>query len=228
MLKQNRTLEARSDDESMMRCFMGSQRSLMAEDNYTDDRAKLIIESELTNTKFVLVHGTVICVKEVLSMVNEEQHKRVLDKINAKLAHQQSNGEQSGDEDIKVLLEEVNHNTMHNSPGLPSTAESTPPRSLGQSPLQPLRDHNHNDNSGDDWLVSSIKVDDNGKGGGGNGGEDGGDDQPGTPTRAGGGDREDGNAYVGEFTLVNSRNFDVKKFPGKPRSNLSYMDFNDN
>ena len=198
----------------------------MIVEKYTDEQAVYIIQGEANNKRSVMVGGSVVCVKEALSSIDAEQFKRVVAIINAQKVQQPT-----GDEDVDVLLNNFNHNTVGNSPGRPSLAESTPPRILGQPPRRPFHnrdDNDHDDEGIDDLLMSVVPVDGNGSGDGGNGGGDDGDGRPGAAIRRYGEDREDGSAYIGEFTLVNSRNFDVKRFSPESGSNSCYMEFNDN
>ena len=228
-LAQMRTLAARLNDENLMHCCIGFQRSLTTEERYTDEQAKFTIQSEINGKGVVLLGSTMVGVKEAISWIDTVQRKRVLDEVNARTTQQHAD-EDLGSEDRRMLLNDVRHNSAGGSPGRPSMIESIPPKLLDQSPIQPSQGRGNDDHSegGDEWLFHPTHNGDGGKRGGGNGGGDGHGGEPGATTRSCGDDREEGGAYSGEFTLVNSRNFDVKMFSGESGSKLSYMEFNDN
>ena len=131
------------------------------------------------------------------------------------------------DKDMKELPNKIDNANGGHSAGQQSRGESTPPRLFTQSPLQDHDGNDDDDSSGHDWLPSALRSNGGGKGRDNEGGGDDGDEPRGTTIRNAGGDRDDYNT-TGEFTLVNSRNIDMKKFTGDSNCKLTYMEFNEN
>ena len=165
-------------------------------------------------------------ISNALLEINTQQRQRILDQINAQRQIPQK--DQTGESDVNKVgkvIEEIeleNKNEKQTRGGFPigtaSSTNSTPPRQQPPSPNNHISDH---DNSDGQWFLSAIREigGDNGGGGGG--------DNGGSGTN---GSREDGKDNVhdtNEFTLVNSRNIEMKKFTGEQSCKLTYLEFND-
>ena len=106
-----------------------------------------------------------------------------------------------------------------------SQAASTPPRAHNHTPNR-RQDRSDDSRDGDEeqWpsLFSMYKE---GGDHGGDGGDDGGDAGIGTGRERD--DGQDNRSDSNEFTLVNSRNIEMKKFSGEHNSKMTYLEFND-
>lgn len=135
-----RTIAARSDDNGLLQCYIGSQESLPVEDKLTDDQARHLIQQYMQDTKFLMVGGVHVCVSDVAQDIGKAQRQRVLQKSNAQVV-QQRDHHNSGDDDAKELLEEAEPQPQSNN-------------------NRPGDDH---DDSDDDWLMSMIPRNESGK-----------------------------------------------------------------
>lgn len=181
----------------------------------------------MKDKNFTMVGGIHVCVADVVKEIGVAQRKRVLQKINAQLVQPHDHHNRTED-DTKELMAEVNHNMANSSSRRHSMVDSTPPRLLIQPQHNDDRRGDDHDDDDDDLFLSMIPKDEGGNGGGGNGGGDDGDDKQSDAVKGHEGDRDESSSYVVEFTLVNSRNIEVKKFSGETGSNMSYMEFNEN
>lgn len=165
-------------------------------------------------------------VSNALLETGTQQRQRVVDRINAqiKVPQKEKIGENYADRLDKLIKElerdgETGKQARGGSPiGAISQAGSTPPRQ--QPPSLIIHDNNHDDSDGQ-WFLSATREN-GGDNGGGGGGDNGGSGANGS--------RDDGkdNSYdSNEFTLVNSRNIEMKKFTGEQSCKLTYLEFND-
>ena len=218
---QKRTLQACPN--GLLQYHIGSQDSMLAEDKYTDEQAYLIIQQTIQDKDFVLLNGNHMYVSDAFKDIGKPQRQRILDKINAQ--KQTPLNERVNEKDFEKLFEELEEDCAIGKQargGLPtetnSQADSTPPRQHTISP------HNNGDDGddgdGEDFMLSVIPEIEKG------GGDGGGGDNGGQGTN---GSREDGKGNGkdnSEFTLVNSRNTEMKQFTGELICKMTCLEFN--
>ena len=224
-----RTAQQRNEDGAT--CYnMDSMADLCSEehkDKYSDDQAKKAIQLEASGKQFIILAGGIYkSITDLLQDVGKDQRQRVLKLINAQqdnntIAQRDHNtiGNDHKEANFDKLLNNLTTKDKRDARDDQSQAASTPPRTHRQIP-----DRNNDDNDGDEQWPSLFSVY---KGNGDKGGDGGGDDEGigiGTGRRRGDGNEDNDH---GEFTLVNSRNIEMKKFSGEHNCKMIYLEFND-
>ena len=231
-----KTWNAQMRNEHGAACF-NMDSNIAQPDKYTDDQVAIVIQQDALGKQFVLLGGAYMSITEVWRDIGEEQRLRALKQTNA----QRDNTTTANDnkslqnervdnepEDMKELINDLAQRCPTgrqagggSATGPASSANSTPPR---QQP-RPFNDHDDDDDDDDKFLLSSIHGGGSGKGNGG--GDDGDGSGNGGETYRWNADDRDTRNNNQEFSLVNSRNIEIKKFTGEMNSKLSYLEFND-
>ena len=174
---QTRTLEARFGNDGLLRCYAGSQGSVLVEEELTDEQAYVIIQQVIQDKKFVLVNGVHMYVSDAMQDIGKLQRQRGLDRFNAQVEIPLD--ERADAQGLAELSKETAHDhtigkqACGGSPvGKVSQTGSTPPRQ------HPLSLNNRDGNDDNAWILSVMRGNgsnrDNGGGGGGGGGDVGG------------------------------------------------------
>ena len=230
MRAEMKTSAARGRNEGLLNCQIGSTDNLHA-NTFSDEQVGEIIQASEKNKKFIIVKGTQMYTEDALKYVDGAQRNRVLNNLNTPTKELRKVGDEKVDKHTQELLDKLQRHSMTSGYATPcneSLNGSTPPRTR-QSPAT----HNHNHSRPDDseeeesWAMRLSVINrggkDNGPGGGG-GGDDG--DHEGEAHRRSDHDKGYGDGG-NEFTLVNPRNIEMKRFTGEPNSKMSYLEFND-
>ena len=209
-------------------------------DKYTDKQAAAAIKKEMVGKQFVLLGGLYSYVKDVLQSVGDEQRMRALKFINAQPdcnfnaqpdnnvnAQPDNNtvGNDHKDVNLDALLNSMIARDRRDASDNYSQAASTPPRTHHTTPgKRQDRPDDSRDGDEEQWpsLFSMYKE---GRDQGGDGGGDDGDADTGVGRRRD--DGQDSRSDTNEFTLVNSRNIEMKKFNGEHNCKMIYLEFND-
>ena len=230
MKAEMRTSVARGSNEGVMNCRIGSTDNINM-NNFSDEQVGDIIQASAKNTKFIIVGGTHMYTEDALKYVDEAQRNRVLKSFNTLIKKLQKIVDEPMDKHTQELLDKFQRHSMASGYVIPCSASlngSTPPQTR-----QSLHTHNHNHGRHDDseeeesWAMRLSAINGSGKNngpGGGDGGDDG--DQEEEAHRRSDHSKGSGDG-ANEFTLVKSRNIEMKRFTGESNSKMFYLEFND-
>lgn len=221
---EKRSMAARATGGCTMQFDVGSVGNMPSEEKFTDKQAQHIIRQALNGQTLALTSGVRMRVIEALDEIGTAQRQRAIEHINTQLRTSTNcpSGQHSdGLSQLLGSMMKVQH-TDTSAVERISNAGSTAPKMARQDDNTQRRDGGEDDEDGD-WVLSVIQGDGGRKGGGGDGGSNSGDSQNDIDQR----DDRDGHNGSPEFTLVNSRNIEMKRFSGESGSKLTYLEFNE-
>lgn len=218
--------------EPPMQCDIYSSPGVQCEEVYTDAQARLIVKQHINDQKIIVLDSKRILVKDAMQAIGEEQRQRALAHIMQQLQPPKSGQVGHDSTNVSAII----------GSGMQMQQQGTrTPDQISNNGYTPPRVHNYNDDMGnhdheDDnnrtpaWVMNVPSGCGNKSGGGDGGSNPGGGDDGGDGVaevrNAQDGDREGYSSNL-EFTLVNSRNIEIKKFIGDSTSKMTYLEFNE-